>query len=647
MKSLKEQIKFIDTKLLKLYGFKGITDYSYSICTSEPESVPIDLIKLNELIGEFRKIFHSKNFSLHKTEYKILTKSQAVCLLKTCLEVTSVPFDLSLKSKKKYLRLISKNNILDDYINTLKMAENGSFQEKSKINVSEWKNSTVYPDKHYILNQEIPTKSNNLTNENTEKIHNEIRSEPPNLSRYVEPFGLKEYKSPETITKTQLLSNIKKTTNFEYTILPAKLLVADSIDSTSIYIPLKQNELVDKNIKSFCVEICSKKFNNEPIISEAFINELVKNLEYEIVGVGNEITLCSKFVSGANNLVSDIIILNCCLKYHDIKLKLVGIEHIIQIIDTLEFKISGEYVSFYTELESKLSNCFIEQEIWINSQYNILRIAAGMCGMAFTPYLTLEQYTQYKNTPKDKFCRFVQPNIIGLNKEDIGKEKDFKGKVVKLKEFEGFELESQIKSNLEKNMDILKEKITIGYDFDFFSWNISHNIISRALEYSRTTKSNKYIHTYQINLRGNFDTIGELAFEISELLTNKLNIIDIYYTRLDHLNSNNKLDWSISDNRVKINIKSCSHINVLGIVKGLTISIESDSESEPIKSNIIVCAKVFRWKSKFFKNFSNLNGFLIGGTGFFNGNSNSETIIIYEDKEPEDYKIIEEWINKI
>ena len=101
MKSLKLQIEFIDKKLLVLYGFSGIIDYTHSICISDPDTIPIDLTKLNGLIVEFRKIFHAKNFSLHKTQYKIVTKSQAICLLKTCLEITSVPFDMSLKQKKK------------------------------------------------------------------------------------------------------------------------------------------------------------------------------------------------------------------------------------------------------------------------------------------------------------------------------------------------------------------------------------------------------------------------------------------------------------------------------------------------------------------------------------------------------------------
>ncbi len=131
MKSLEKQIKFIDTKLLKIFGFNNIVDYETKINISEPETEQIDLVKLNELIPEFRELFHAKNFSLHKTNYVIVSKSQAVCLLKTCLELTSIPFDVSLYKKKKYLRLISKNNILEDYIQTIKMSENRTLKNNS------------------------------------------------------------------------------------------------------------------------------------------------------------------------------------------------------------------------------------------------------------------------------------------------------------------------------------------------------------------------------------------------------------------------------------------------------------------------------------------------------------------------------------
>jgi hypothetical protein len=72
MKHLKDQIKFIDAKLLPIYGFKNLLDYSHIINITDTNDLLIDLAKLNGLIDEFRKIFHSKNFSLYK---KLNTKS--------------------------------------------------------------------------------------------------------------------------------------------------------------------------------------------------------------------------------------------------------------------------------------------------------------------------------------------------------------------------------------------------------------------------------------------------------------------------------------------------------------------------------------------------------------------------------------------
>lgn len=40
-------------------------------------------------------------------------------------------------------------------------------------------------------------------------------------------------------------------------------------------------------------------------------------------------------------------------------------------------------------------------------------------------------------------------------------------------------------------------------------------------------------------------------------------------------------------------------------------------------------------------------GFILAGTGWITGNSPDNNIIIYEEKNPEDYKKIEEWINNL
>jgi hypothetical protein len=112
MKSLEEQIKFLDIELLPVYGFKAINDYNTKLNTTSIENINNFLEKLNKLIPTFRKIFPVKDFSLHKTEYQIKTHEQALLFLKKCLTVASIPFEFN----KKNLRLISQNNILDKYI---------------------------------------------------------------------------------------------------------------------------------------------------------------------------------------------------------------------------------------------------------------------------------------------------------------------------------------------------------------------------------------------------------------------------------------------------------------------------------------------------------------------------------------------------
>ena len=567
MKSLKDQIKFIDKELLKLYGFTGITDYTHSICTSDPDTIPIDLDKLNGLIDKFRKVFHSKNFSLHKTQYKILTKSQAVCLLKTCLEVTSIPFDLSLKSKKKYLRLISKNNILEDYINTLKMAENGSFKEE-------------------IKNEKITNHNNLKPNDNIllEKGFGILSG----TDQMVEPVqGFKqEYVKPPVVTKSDLLANIKKTTQIEFIMSPSKLFVTNSLEETSIEINMtKTSQLVNRNIKSFCIEIISKKFNGEPIISENFINSQIPNLKYEIVAPYNKVINYNKFTSGSNCLMDEIIILNPYLKYHDIILRLKNIDPIVNIIDNLEFKINFEYVNFYKNFEMGLLISMIEQEICIDFKYNLFCITGNLCGMRYNNFQNEIEFRKLQSG--DKTCSDTQ--LIKLDKNAISNETAFTGIKTKENNYEGFHLDKY-------SQDIrcyIIDLIILFYGFDFVSWNFSHHIINRALNYTKIVKNKKYSHEYVINLNGDFHTISELEIMIPEIKLSNLHITKVYYN--NSWDENFDVDWSIIVDKIKINIKPNHHIRLIDGSKHLILSIETESAEEPIQKDIVISGKVFYW----------------------------------------------------
>ena len=333
MKHLYEQIKFIDTKLIVLYGFKNIIDYKHTLCMNDLDNFNIDLNKLNEIIDEFRKVFNSKNFSLHKTKYKILNKSQSICLLKTCLEITCIPFVINLKKNKKYLCLFSNNNIYNNYINTIKMAENRNFTEDLNI-----------------------------------------------VNSYIEELELK------TITKKQLNDGIKKINKFEYYLIPKKLLINNN---KIIQINFENYNLNDKILKSFCIEFISKQNNGIDIISKNFIDLLVEELKFEMLIDVNPIKSWDGiFINNKNCIIDDVLIPINCLKYSSKLCHIVNIDNILKIIDNLEIKIIGEYVELYTELEKKLykRDVLISQKIIIGDEFNYFNIKNNVASMGYSKF---------------------------------------------------------------------------------------------------------------------------------------------------------------------------------------------------------------------------------------------------------------------
>lgn len=120
MKLILDQIIFLDKKLLPLYGFKSIDDYNTKI--SENQITPTVLSGLNEIIKEWKKYYVLKDFSLHKTNFTISNTKHAMSFLKKCLTVTMVPYEYTIIKKIKWMRLISRNNILNNYIDN-KMTE--------------------------------------------------------------------------------------------------------------------------------------------------------------------------------------------------------------------------------------------------------------------------------------------------------------------------------------------------------------------------------------------------------------------------------------------------------------------------------------------------------------------------------------------
>lgn len=494
MKHLADQIKFIDTKLLPIFGFKNIIDYSHVINITDTDNLKLDLDKLNKLIDEFRKVFHSKNFSLHKTKYKILTKSQAICLLKTCLEITSVPFDISLKKNKKYLRLILKNNVLDNYINTIKMAENGTFEVKNNSNNLE------------------NIEENNYCKENT--IETSI-----------------------FVSKEMLNQNIKKTHNFECYLNPKRLIMCnerlDNIFDKTIQIDL--SSLCSRKIlKSLNIKFISKKFKNQQIIQDEFIEHLVKNVKFALV-IGGTIIWCGN-INEINYIYDNILIPLCNLQYHNVVLEILNFSSIIHYIENLEIKLSGEYVDLYTELENRLSRSFIEQEICINDKYNLFRIMSGMGGMGYADFMPYDIFKKRINgrwqettiLPDDK----LDEELNDLKMENMG------GKKIIVNNVTGCEFDNKenIKKLSSSNIDkFFKSNDDINFICVKNIYKIANND-NENIKYHKVINKKTRTHVYKLsknytnhNNTLNFDTITKLKLVAPSLKIDENNEIKLEY----------------------------------------------------------------------------------------------------------------------
>uniref|UniRef100_A0A6C0CCH3 Uncharacterized protein n=1 Tax=viral metagenome TaxID=1070528 RepID=A0A6C0CCH3_9ZZZZ len=126
MKDPVKQIHFVDIKFLPIYGIKSITDYQSKVSLDMIRK-DITIIKnLNNLLSEIKQLFVVKDFNLHKTNDKIESVTQAFAILKKVLTICAIPFKIINEKKVNFVRLISDNFVLSNYISK-KMSDIGEF----------------------------------------------------------------------------------------------------------------------------------------------------------------------------------------------------------------------------------------------------------------------------------------------------------------------------------------------------------------------------------------------------------------------------------------------------------------------------------------------------------------------------------------
>jgi hypothetical protein len=510
MKSLYLQIEFIDKKLLPIFGISCVTDYENKIYIDEKEqhNNNINLEQLNELITEFREVFNSKNFSLHKSNYKINGPKQAINLLKTCLVITSIPHDIGLVGGKKILRLISKNNTLEEYINNQKynkMSENRNLSDNKLVN------SNIYTE---ILN---PTQS----------VKKEIK---------------------QILTQYELAEQIKKTHYFEYILDPSKLI---SIFTNEFN---KKNDIMKINLKKYfgnksinCLklEFKSKQYDGIDIVSPNFLQHFTKNITYDLCisstrvyvnTIGNDtIDNDMNTTSNCKNLlISNIIIPLKSLYYHNVIINLHDFDEIKSLLNNLELKMCGSYVDFYTETENKLNKIPFEFNLEHNNLFNKLRIMHGMAGLAFSSWQTendfLKIMKQYPpNNQNQQQLDKPQPSVTEQNKQNMPLEIKIQGLSKKFWDYEGFEFKA-------KPANDIMTFTPFFHKYDFSSYNDNKQIDNNTMTFFKSVDNNKQNNkqnqkqTYHYNLDLNNSTIGDLSCD-------SISNLEIFFKNINKLNS--------------------------------------------------------------------------------------------------------------
>lgn len=119
MKDKFKQIEFMDKTLLPIYGIKSVQDYSTKVSLNDIKKNKTIIQQLNDILPELKDIFPVKEFNLHKTNDKVNSDTQVYAILKKCLQLANILFDVFQDNKVNYVRLIPKNILLENYINKM------------------------------------------------------------------------------------------------------------------------------------------------------------------------------------------------------------------------------------------------------------------------------------------------------------------------------------------------------------------------------------------------------------------------------------------------------------------------------------------------------------------------------------------------
>jgi hypothetical protein len=640
MKSIEDQIKFVDKVLLPFFGIKSIIDYESTFeITSE-----IDLVAFNSIISDFRETFPAKEFSLHKTKYKIETSNQALCLLKKCMDLIQLPYVVETithnKMSFKQVRLNQTNSNLYKYIQ-VKMSEirsqnllsqdtstqnvvdssgnhliniyrpigvntiNGTFGSGSKTYdikgtppnpkciVSPWRNSTIEPD---VV--KVDTIKSTLKNPS-----HDIRGVPPNPKYIVSPWQTSSYdpdsaffdlKPPKALPITLQHEDLVKAVESEET-RTINLLSSRCVDKDGVCtINLKCCDFYDKYINSIKCTFKSQKINGENIMSKYYIDTIIQGVEYTIY-IGGNVLVTGTFYNDKELLPEgetnskQMFLCNKILSNHEAYLKIKFDKENIGGLKFVDIQLTTTFVNLKSDVDESLVETVLSDPFFGGWSYKKKHNVCGIEQLIKNEKQLWNKARLMSGMHGNAFMEFLEKDHMEKLSNHIDELKEKPKQTIKIGNLNGYR-----SGHLEIPVDNYHFCCTMSIH------NYSH-FDNTIVTYSyKQLDSNKFVHHYELQYEKiNMFRYGELnprdVYGIGDIMlsfdTTEFNTLNLYAIMIKKVNTIEiqkiKLECNIACGKPLKGETSICPTQYLCIMnnkdfRGFLLEVVSNTENEPI-----------------------------------------------------------------
>lgn len=396
----------------------------------------------------------------------------------------------------------------------------------------------------------------------------------------------------EKITKDILIDSIISTHNYKLELNCSEIFKLDFAEPLLV-LNLKNYNLNNKSIKNCFIKIKSKIINGQVAILADTLDSLLHGLTFKIK-VDDYIIFNSNFVNGQDIILSDFILLLNCLSNSNVNLIIKNIYKLVNFIDLIDFEVNVNYVKFNNELENKINTKNIDsivQKYNYNDYYNIFFINTNL---EMGGIVNLNGYT------KEEFYQRYNPNKNNYNdKNKINLIEKSKGTPIKLYNLDGFKL-----NKYEDEFILNKDGDYIITKYDFVTWKNKIEVPLSKIIYHKIIEESNWINCYKIDIRGYYDCLTNLCFNIPEINFSSFNKDDICFEFIDY-NFNiidldkMPLNITIKDSTININLLNNNLLFTYSGISFFNIKIKSNHIEQLIKSSILMEANFYGFKTSY------------------------------------------------